>query len=72
VNPIRLGRSSRGTSQLRAIQVGGESRSGHFGNPPKLFDTDEMTDVVVLDAEFRVPTQYERGDDAFVEIAAEL
>jgi hypothetical protein len=72
VNPIRFGRSVRGAWQLRATQVGGESRSSHFGSPSKLFDLAEMSDVAVLDAQFRPPIQRGREDDAFAEVAAEV
>ena len=73
VNPMRLGLSPRDSWKLRAVQVGGESESGRYGgSAPKLFDVDLMTDVVVLDAEFRIPRQYQPGDDAFVLIDAEL
>jgi hypothetical protein len=82
VNPMRLGRSAKGTWQLRAVQVGGESGKSHsdkshsdksqYGGVPKLFELTEMTDVAVLDVEFRVPPQYERHDAAFVETDVEL
>jgi predicted DNA-binding transcriptional regulator YafY len=73
VNPVRLGLSARGRWQLRAVQVGGDSETGRFGGrAPKLFAIDEMEDVMVMDAEFHVPRQYQRGDDAFVRIDAEL
>jgi WYL domain len=73
VNPVRLGLSGKGSWQLRAVQVGGESDSGRYGGgAPKLFDLELMSDVSVLDAEFRIPRQYEPGDSAFVRIDVEL
>jgi hypothetical protein len=73
VNPMRLGQSGKGTWQLRAIQVGGESSTGRFGGgAPKLFEIAQMAEVTVLDAEFRVPRQYQPGDSAFVSIDVEL
>jgi WYL domain len=76
VNPMRLGRSTKGTWQLRAVQVGGESDRSHSPpgdrGVPKLFELTQMTDVVMLDAEFPVPRQYERHDAAFVETDVEL
>jgi hypothetical protein len=73
VNPERLGRTAKGTQQMRAVQVGGDSASGRYGgSAPKLFEVDQMVNATVLDAEFRVPRQYRRGDDAFVRIDAEL
>ncbi len=73
VNPERLGLSGKGTWQLRAIQVGGDSASGRYGSSaPKLFEVEHMHAVAVLDAQFRVPRQYRAGDDAFVRIDTEL
>ncbi|HEY2794119.1 MAG TPA: hypothetical protein VGJ28_17270 [Micromonosporaceae bacterium] len=73
VNPERLGRSTTGVMRLRAVQVGGESASGRYGgSAPKLFDVDLMSEVTVLDGVFRIPRQYQRGDDAFTHIDIEL
>ncbi len=73
VNPVRLGVSGRGTWQLRAVQVGGDSASGRYGgSAPKLFDINEIVDVAVLDAQFPMPRRYEPGDASFALIDTEL
>lgn len=73
VNPVRIGVSAGGDWLLRAIQVGGESRTGRYGgSAPKLFRVAQMEGVEVLDAEFQIPRQYRRGDTAFVRITSEL
>jgi hypothetical protein len=72
VNPLRLGLTPHGGWQMRALQVGGDSASGTYGRTPKLFAVAEMSDVTILTAHFRVPRQYEPGDEAFAEIVAEL
>jgi hypothetical protein len=72
VIPLRFGLSASGAWQLRAVQVGGGSDSGHFGGPPKLFDVDQMDGAVVMADEFRVPRQYQRRDVAFIRVDSEL
>jgi hypothetical protein len=55
------------------VQVGGESETGRYGGgAPKLFEIEEMADVVALAAEFRVPRQYVPGDSSFTCIDVEL
>ena len=72
VNPMRLGLTPHGIWQLRALQVGGDSSSSTYGRTPKLFTVAEMSDVTILTATFRIPRQYQPGDEAFATIEVEL
>ncbi len=73
MNAERLGLSGKGTWQLRAVQVGGDSATSRYGGgAPKLFEVTHMRQVAVLDAQFRVPRQYHPGEDVFVRVDTEL